>query len=169
MASMSNAPRYAAAVLLAGLAACQSVSDGSPAGVPIAVEIIDGPPAPVRTALAGELATAASARQVEIVGSGAPARYRVRGYLSTETSADGKTTLAFVWDVFDGDKHRAKRLTGSSPIEAASRDPWKGLDKEALARLAAQSMDEIAGFLSELKTQTADAGVAAAPSGPAVP
>ena len=163
MASMSNAPRYAAA-LSAGLAACQSVSDGSPAGVPIAVEIIDGPPAPVRTALAGELATAASARQVEIVGSGAPARYRVRGYLSTETSADGKTTLAFVWDVFDGDKHRAKRLTGSArsrPPPATLEGPRQGSPRPP--RRPEHGRDR--RLPEQVEDADGDAGVAAAPSG----
>ena len=164
-------PRYpvqlAAAGLFLGLAACQSAGlGGSPAGVPIAVEIIDGPPAPVRTALAGELVAAANERQVEIVATGAPARYRVRGYLSTETNPEGETSLAFVWDVFDAEKRRAKRLTGSSPIRSAAANPWSGLDKEALAKLAAQSMDEIAGFLSEAKAvQTADAGQAQASGG----
>lgn len=159
MAFLRYPVRLAAAGLFLGLAACQSAGlGGSPAGVPIAVEIIDGPPAAVRTALASELVEAANERQVEIVGTGAPARYRLRGYLSTETAPEGETSLAFVWDVFDAEKRRAKRLTGSSPIRSAAANPWNGLDKEALAKLAAQSMDEIAGFLSEAKAmQTADA------------
>ncbi len=145
----------AAALALAG---CQSTggalfaSRGSPAGVPIAFESIDGAPPAVRSALDGELAAAASARQVDLVGAGAEARYRVRGYLSTEETADGGVALAFVWDVFDGAQRRAQRITGSSPISPAFRrqqnDPWEGLDKAALARLAARSMDEIANFLS---------------------
>src|SRR5215203_3155086 len=118
-----------AAVAACGLAACQTAG-GSPAGKPIAFESIEGAPAAVRTALAGELASAAFARQVEIVGNGNPARYRVRGYLTAEPTADGGTALA-------------------APIKAASRkNPWDGLDKEALARLAARSMDEIATFLA---------------------
>jgi hypothetical protein len=149
--------------VLLGLAACQSAgtAGGSPAGVPIAVDIIDGPPAPVRTALAGELVAAANAREVEIVGTGAAPRYRVRGYLSTQTGDGGGTSLAYVWDVFDVQKRRATRLSGSSPLERGSASSWTGLDRAALARLAAQSMDEIAGFLSEAKaTTTADASAA---------
>jgi hypothetical protein len=133
--------------LACGLASCQTA--GSPAGKPIAFESIEGAPAEVRTALAGELAFAATARQVELAGTGSPARYRVRGYLKTEPTADGGTALAFVWDVFDADQRRARRVTGSAPIKAASgKNPWDGLDKEALARLAARSMDEIATFLA---------------------
>lgn len=162
MAILRCPRQLAAAGLMAALAACQTAGPaGSPAGVPIAMEIGDGPPSPVRTAFASELVAAASERQVEIVGVGAPARYRARGYLSAETSAQGETSLAFVWDVFDAQKRRATRLTGSSPVRAAAANPWSGLDKEALAKLAAQSMDEIAGFLAESKgTRTADAGAA---------
>ena len=143
--------------LLPALAGCQSrgggdglfAASGSPAGKPIAVESIEGVPATVRTALSDELASAATSRRVELVGSSAQARYRVRGYLSTETTADGASQLAFVWDVFDAQQRRAQRVTGSSPIKAASKkNPWDGLDKEALARLAAKSMDEIATFLA---------------------
>jgi hypothetical protein len=142
-----GAPSLTALVACA-LASCQTAG-GSPAGKPIAFESIEGAPVEVRTALAGELASAATARQIELVGTGNPARYRVRGYLKAEPTADGGTALTFVWDVFDADQRRARRVTGSSPIRSASKkNPWDGLDKEALARLAAKSMDEIATFLA---------------------
>ena len=163
-----------AAALVAGLPACQGSSGpfagigGSPEGVPVAFESIEGAPQPVKTALASELVAAASSRRVDLAGSESPARYRLRGYLSTETNAEGEPRLAFVWDVFDAEKRRAKRLTGSSPMRASAADPWSGLDKETLAKLAAESMDEIAGFLSQSKseppTMTAEA-VGAAPAG----
>jgi hypothetical protein len=140
----------AAGALAAGLAACQSggggllASGGSPTGKPIAVESIEGLPPAVKTALTDELASAATSRRVELVGTG-EARYRVRGYLSAEPSDSGGTQLAFVWDVFDAQKRRTKRVTGTSPIRSASLD---GLDKETLRKLAADSMDELATFLS---------------------
>jgi hypothetical protein len=145
--------RAAAAAALALCAAgCQSggggglfAASGSPAGKPIAVESIEGVPATVKTALSDELASAATSRRVELVGSSAEARYRVRGYLSTETTADGGSRLAFVWDVFDAHKRRTNRVTGTSPMQAASLED---LDKEALRKLAAESMDGLATFLS---------------------
>ena len=162
MAGRMGAPLCAAALLT--VAACQDgrgglglAARGSPAGIPVTFESIEGPPAPVRTAFASELASAATARAVDLVGVGAAARYRVRGYLSTEPTADGSAALVFVWDVFDPDKRRARRLTGSSPVRAAGADPWSGLDKEALARLAAKSMDEIADFLSATSREMAPA------------
>jgi len=138
------------------LGACQgSLMGGSPEGVPVSVESIDGAPAPVQTALLGELATAASERKVELVGSSAEARYRVRGYLSTAME-DGETKVSYVWDVFDAQKRRAKRLDGSRSVTLASGS-ISAIDKETLAKLAQASMDEIAEFLSTSKSvQTAE-------------
>src|SRR3712207_1191704 len=143
MTGTTSATRLAvlalASALTLALGACQNSLSGSPEGVPVALESIDGAPAPVRTALAGELASAASERRVELVGSSAEARYRVRGYLSTET-ADGETKVAYVWDVFDAQNRRAKRLAGSSPVGIPSGS-ISDLDRETLARLAQASMD----------------------------
>jgi len=162
MTRTTSAGRFAMAVMMVSLGACQGsggLLGGSPEGVPIALESIDGAPPPVRTALIDELNTAASDRKVELVGSSAEARYRVRGYLTTETTG-GETTVAYVWDVFDSQKRRAKRLAGSSPVRVSSGS-LSDLDKETLARLAGASMDEIAEFLAAAKAeapfQTADA------------
>ena len=150
MGSIRRKGWFAAALMAVSLGACQGGSfSGSPEGVPIALESIDGAPAPVRTALIDELSTAASDRKVELVGASAEARYRVRGYLSTETT-EGRTKVAYVWDVFDSQKRRAKRLEGSSPVPAAS---ISSLDKQALAKLAQASMDEIAEFLAASKSE----------------
>ena len=102
-----------------------------------------------RTALVDELSSAATDRKVELVGASAQARYRVRGYLSTSTE-DGETKVAYVWDVFDAQKRRAKRLAGSSPVPASS---ISDLDKATLAKLAQASMDEIAEFLTAAKSE----------------
>ncbi|MGO4571359.1 hypothetical protein [Microvirga sp. 2TAF3] len=156
MAGMKHAERLTALAITVLLGACQSDSfgslSGSPEGVPIALESIDGAPAPVRTAFLGELTTAASSRKVELVGSSAQARYRVRGYLSTETTG-GETTIAYVWDVFDSEKRRAKRLTGTGPVRVAAKS-ISAIDKETLATLASASMDEIAEFLSASKAES---------------
>ena len=159
MAGTKGWGRLAAAAMTVSLGACQGSVSGSPEGVPVALESIDGAPAKVQTALIGELATAASDRKVELVGSSAQARYRVRGYISTEIN-EGEAKVAYVWDVFDSQKRRAKRLAGSSPLSVSSSS-ISSIDKEALAKLAAASMDEIAEFLAASKTdspfQTAEA------------
>jgi hypothetical protein len=141
--------RLAAIVLTTAMGACQGTFTASPEGIPVALESIDGAPAPIRTALAEELAAAATDRKVDLVGASAEARYRVRGYLSTATE-DSETKVAYVWDVFDSQKRRAKRLEGSSPAPVAS---ISSLDKQALAKLAQASMGEIAEFLSAAKSE----------------
>jgi hypothetical protein len=160
MGSTRHTGLLAAALMAVSLGACQGDSfGGSPEGVPIALESIDGAPDPVRAALIDELSTAASDRKVELVGVSAEARYRVRGYLSTETT-EGRTKVAYVWDVFDSQKRRAKRLSGSSPVTVPSGS-LTDLDKATLAKLASASMDEIAEFLAAAKAeepfQTAEA------------
>lgn len=164
MAGMKGAGPMAVLAMAVLLGACQTDSfsgSGSPEGVPIALESIDGAPPPIRTALIDELTTAAANRKVELVGSSAEARYRVRGYLSTET-VNGETKVAYVWDVFDAEKRRAKRLTGTSPARVAAKS-ISALDKETLSRLASASMDEIADFLSAARSsspfQTAEASL----------
>ena len=147
------ARRLAAIMLTVALAACQGTFSASPEGIPVALESIDGAPDPIRTALAEELATAATERKVDLVGASAEARYRVRGYLSTATE-DGETKVAYIWDVFDSQRRRAKRLEGSSPVPAAS---ISSLDKQALAKLAQASMGEIADFLSTARSETPSA------------
>ena len=150
MAGMKHAARLDAIALTAALGACQGSLSGSPEGVPVALESIDGAPAPIRTALVDELTNAATNRKVDLVGASAEARYRVRGYLSTSTE-DGETKVAYVWDVFDSQKRRAKRLAGSSPMPASS---ISDLDKATLAKLAQASINEIAEFLTAAKSET---------------
>ncbi len=156
MGGMTLVRRLAAIGLVTALGACQNSFSASPEGIPVALESIDGAPAPIRTALADELATAATNRKVDLVGASAEARYRVRGYLSTSTE-DGETRVAYVWDVFDSQKRRAKRLEGSSPAPVAS---ISSLDKQALAKLAQASMGEIAEFLSAAKSEAPSAAEA---------
>lgn len=137
--------------LTAGLAACQGagLAGGSPAGKPVALDSIEGAPPAVQNALNSELAEAATSRKVELVGVGQDARYRVKGYLTAARSPGGEAQLAYVWDVFDAKTNRhSRRVAGSSQLPAKGRNPWDGLDKEALRRLAARSMEEIAAFLA---------------------
>ncbi|MCB8821595.1 hypothetical protein [Microvirga rosea] len=168
MARIKQTGQMAAVAMTMLLGACQtdSLSSGSPEGVPIALESIDGAAPPVRTALINELTTAAADRKVALVGSTAEARYRVRGYLSTQT-VKGETKVAYVWDVFDSENRRAKRLEGTSPAKVAGK-AISASDKEALAKLASASMDEIAQFLSDARSGAPIRTAAASIDGEAV-
>src|SRR5262245_8742221 len=145
------------ALLLAG---CQSAGDNSLSlsglgaarvdapGASIAFESIEGAPDALKGEFTSALVSEASARRVEVVPSEGPARYRLRGYLTTYQSDDGRTMLAYVWDLFDAGKRRARRLEGAMPAGRAGPDPWSTIGTAQLQQAASQSMNEIAGFLA---------------------
>lgn len=163
------------AVTLA-LGACQTspTAMNAPPGMPIALESIEGAPDAVKSDLSTALASAAAARKVELV-SGTDARYRIKGYLTAYDRQDGATELAFVWDVFDGDKRRAKRIEGTSfavaggaarakdatAKDAQANNAWTSVDQTVIDKVASASMNEVAGFLAtdaRTGSQTAVAG-----------
>lgn len=117
-------------------------------GVPVSVQSISGAPDQVTTRFASLLGEAAAERKMEIVASNAPARFRVRGYLTAQPTEDGQTSLAFVWDVYDEAKKRAQRVQGESlGKRGGGEDPWAGIDQTIVAKAASDSMDAIATFL----------------------
>lgn len=140
------------------LSACNDLTGAAPSqpsarimapGVPIAVESITGAPDEVQSQFSSALIAEASARQVELVPGDKKVRFRVRGYLDAHGTEDGKTALAFVWDVFDTQKRRAQRLQGEAlKSGAAGANPWGQLDQATVSRAAAESMNAIAGFLA---------------------
>ena len=150
MAGMKLAGRLAAIALTAALGPARAPSAPRPRAFPSRSRASTGrrlrsaPPWPTNSPPRPPTARSTSSAPAP------QARYRVRGYLSTATE-DGETKVAYVWDVFDSQKRRAKRLEGSSPVPAAS---ISSLDKQALAKLAQASMDEIADFLSAAKSET---------------
>ncbi|MGL4496650.1 MAG: hypothetical protein ACRCXM_09990 [Beijerinckiaceae bacterium] len=149
--------RFVFVAALAGLlAACNDVGSDlgtvtnapkvSAPGVPIAVESLTGGSDAMRNRFAGALSQEATTRQIELVGSGATPRYRIRGYLDAYTGEDGKNALKYVWDVYDTGRKRAQRVEGTTPLRSGS-DPWAAVDDRAIQVAASQCMNEIAGFL----------------------
>jgi len=115
----------AGAVIALVLAGCQETTTVARVrvdapGVPVSVQSISGAPDSVTTRFAGLLGEAAAERKMEIVAGDKPARFRVRGYLTAQPTADGQTALAFVWDVYDESKKRAQRVQGESLGRRAS-------------------------------------------------
>lgn len=163
---------WVGALLLAlPLAGCQDtgtamVPSGRAAGVPVAFESLEGAPEASRAQFAAVLGSEAKARRLEIVGAGAPARYRIRGYLSA-APAEGGTAITYVWDVFDENARRAQRLTGSATARAETRagsDPWAAIDATALRQAAMLSLNGIVIFLND-SPSVAPGGTPVAPGG----
>lgn len=136
----------AAALLLAG---CQTAQQGTvaaaqPRGATVAFDSIDGLPPYQFHTLVEELNREAQTRRMAVQSRKQPSAYRVRGYFA-ETVERGRTTVSWVWDVFDRDGHRALRISGSSPVQG--RD-WNAADAGLLQKVAQSSMDELASFLN---------------------
>lgn len=138
-------PRAAIAAALfaiaCGLGGCASGGAGggsfamASGGPTVAFESIDGPPPQVFERMVSVLDTESKLRNLQVVSREGSASYRVRSYLAAQVSR-GRTTIAWVWDVYDRDQQRALRLSGEEPAGKAGRDAWAAVDDLLLRRIA---------------------------------
>jgi len=138
------------------------------AGATVAFESIDGPPPQVFDRMVNLLDSESKLRNVAIVSREGSASYRIRSYLAAQVSR-GRTTIAWVWDVYDRDQQRAIRLSGEEPAGKAGRDAWAAADDVVLRRIAQAGLTGLTGMING----TAPPDVPAAPPasrgrGPAV-
>ena len=155
------APRaLRAAVLLAVLCglcgALGGCASGGPAGnafasagggATVAFELIDGPPPQVFDRMVNLLDSESKLRNVAIVSRDGSAAYRIRSYLAAQVSR-GRTTIAWVWDVYDRDQQRAIRLSGEEPAGKAGRDAWAAADDVVLRRIAQAGLTGLTGMIN---------------------
>jgi hypothetical protein len=151
------APRAAAAALLlamaCGLGGCAGVaSSGVPfaqggTGATVAFESIDGPPPQVFDRMVSVLNSESKLRNLSIVSREDQAAYRVRSYLAAQVSR-GRTTIAWVWDVYDRNQQRALRLSGEEPAGKAGRDAWNAADDLVLRRIAQAGFSGLTGMIN---------------------
>jgi hypothetical protein len=152
-----TAPRAAiTAVLLTmacGLGGCANGGAGGTSfamasgGSTVAFESIDGPPPQVFERMVGVLDSESKLRNLQIVSREGAASYRVRSYLSAQVS-HGRTTIAWVWDVYDRDQQRALRLSGEEPAGKAGRDPWAVADDLLLRKIAQAGLSGLAAMVN---------------------
>src|SRR5665647_858029 len=133
-----------------GLAGCvydgqPNLSAAQPRGATVAFESIDGPPPAQFATLVHNLNDEAQTRGLAVISRENPSAYRVRGYLAAKV-VKGQTTIGWVWDVFDGDEHRALRITGEETAPGRQRDAWTAADDAMLQRIARTSMEQLAAF-----------------------
>src|SRR5450432_4302466 len=152
-----TAPRAAiAAMLLAiacGLGGCASGGPGSGSfamasgGPTVTFESIDGPPPQVFDRMVSVLDSESKLRSLSIVSRESSASYRVRSYLAAQVSR-GRTTIAWVWDVYDRNQQRALRLSGEEPAGKAGRDAWAAADDVVLRRIAQAGLTGLSGMIN---------------------
>jgi len=151
------APRAAVAALLlamaCGLGGCASggAASGSFAmassGPTVAFESIDGPPPQVFDRMVDVLDSESKLRNLSVVSREGAASYRVRSYLAAQVSR-GRTTIAWVWDVYDRDQQRSLRLSGEEPAGKAGRDPWTAADDLVLRKIAQAGLSGLSGMIN---------------------
>jgi len=151
-----TAPRAAVAAVLCavacGLGGCASGGSGafamaSSGGPTVAFESIDGPPPQIFDRMVNVLDTESKLRNLLIVSREGPAAYRVRSYLSAQIS-HGRTSIAWVWDVYDLNQQRALRLAGEEPAGKAGRDPWAAADDLVLRKIAQAGLSGLTAMVN---------------------
>ena len=151
------APRAAiAATLLAMVCALGGCAAGGAAGdsfamagggSTVAFESIDGPPPQVFDRMVGVLDSESKLRNLSMVPREAAAAYRVRSYLAAQISR-GRTTIAWVWDVYDRNQQRALRLSGEEPANKPGRDPWTAADDLVLRKIAQAGLSGLSSMIN---------------------
>ena len=177
----SMVPRAAMATVLfavacalggcAGGAASNSfaMASNNTSGPTVAFESIDGPPPQVFERMVNMLDSESKLRSLAIVSREGTAAYRVKGYLAAEVS-HGRTTIAWVWDVYDQNQQRAWRLSGEEPAGKAGRDAWAAADDLVLRKIAQAGLSGLSSMINGTPASDAPPPSAAPPSrrGPAV-
>jgi hypothetical protein len=147
--SLTRAGFSVAALAALAVAGCQTDQPGvtasvQPRGATVAFDSIDGLPSGQFRTLVDNLNQEAESRRVAVLPRAQTAAYRVRGYFAAAVEK-GRTTVSWVFDVFDRDEHRALRISGSGPV---SGKDWAAADAGLLQKVAQSSMNELAGFLT---------------------
>ena len=126
-------------------------------GQTVTFESIDGPPPPVFDRMVSVLDSESKLRSLSIVSREGSAAYRVRFYLSAQVK-HGRTTIAWVWDVYDRDQQRALRLTGEEPAgkagRDATRDAWAAADDLVLRKIAQAGLSGLSSMISGTPVDT---------------
>ncbi len=146
-----------------GAASTSFATANNTSGPTIAFESIDGPPPQVFDRMVGILDSESKLRSLSIVSREGTAAYRVRSYLAAEVS-HGRTTIAWVWDVYDQNQQRALRLSGEEQAGKAGRDAWSSADDLVLRKIAQSGLSGLAGMING--TPPADAPQPAPPATP---
>ena len=116
-------------------------------GPTVAFESIDGPPPQIFERMVDVLDSESKLRSLQIVSREGTASYRVRSYLSAQVN-HGRTSIAWVWDVYDRDQQRALRLSGEEPAGKAGRDPWLAADDLVLRKIAQAGFSGLSAMIN---------------------
>lgn len=155
----AGAPSYIYATMLLALALAGCNTTGSQTavngarGATVAFDSIDGPPREVFDRLVQDLNSEAQARRLAVVSRADSSAYRVRGYLVAGASPK-QSSINWIWDVYDNRRQRVLRIAGEQTFKGKHRDAWQALDGAAVQKIAKDSMDQLAAFLTSPETSS---------------
>ena len=123
-----------------------STTAASPRGATVAFESLDGLPTYQFQKLVQLLQQEAETRQLAVVSRAVPSQYRIRGY-ATALVQKKRTTIAWVWDVYDSAQQRSLRISGEEQATNPRRG-WAAADDQTMQRIARDGMAQLASFLT---------------------
>lgn len=119
----------------------------SPAKATFAFEQLTGLPGNIADDLSEQLGNRAAAVNLNLVRRvGAPATYRVKGFL-TAAGDQYTTTIFYVFDIIDANGNRVHRIDGQEQTGGNSGDPWASISSDALRRIATRTIASLEAWL----------------------
>lgn len=134
-------------------------------GSTVAFESIDGPPPQVFDRMVSVLDSESKLRNIAVVSREGAAAYRVRSYLSAQVRGN-RTSIAWVWDVYDRSQQRTMRLSGEEATGRSGRDAWGQADDTVLRRIAQAGFTGLSGLVNGGLPASPATQAPAAPSAP---
>ena len=108
---------------------------------------VTGLPGELAYALEDSLNSAAATLNMTLVAEDDPtATYWVKGYLSAIGDANG-ILMVYVFDVFDANGVRLRRISGQEPAGGGGADPWSGVDAQMIDTAARETIDALADWV----------------------
>ena len=113
----------------------------------MALAPVIGAPENVSSQITTQLTTALSQQGVDVVASGQPSDYTLRGYVVAAKERTG-TKVSYIWDITDPQGKRANRISGEEVVTGANtRDPWTAVSGPVLATIVNKTATQIGGWL----------------------
>ena len=137
----------AVAVQSASADATAALDPGIAARTRLRFDPIVGATVDVATPLTERLAQRARARGIRLAGNTDPSTTHVlKGYFSTLTEG-GRTTVIYVWDVYDPSGNRLHRINGQQKAPAGGGEGWAAVSPATMQAIADSTIDQLASWL----------------------
>lgn len=120
----------------------------TPSQATFAFEPFTGAPGNIADNLSRAIGKEAQSQGLKLVRRvGAPATFRVNGYLSA-TGEPSSATVFYVFDVVDTSGQRVKRISGQETVSGRKGDPWQAINSTTLDRIANRSVVQLVAWLN---------------------